>query len=138
MLLRFIIPCLLTLSLFLAACGGNKNNGGGAVAEPTPSASLSIVSKGQKFDKKTLAALPNTTVTINYENADSGILHNVAVYKDNSAKEVIFRGEIIPGPKPISYSFTSPAPGNYFFRCDTHPDMNGTFLVATTGTAAGQ
>jgi len=35
------------------------------------------------------------------------------------------------GPRQVEYGFVAPtAPGNYFFRCDVHPDqMTGTFVV---------
>jgi plastocyanin len=35
----------------------------------------------------------------------------------------------VTGRKTIDYTFTSPGPGTYYFRCDAHPDMNGTFYV---------
>jgi len=69
-------------------------------------------------------------VTMNFENRDDGIPHNVAVYTDSSASRVIFRGEIITGPAEVTYTFTAPEePGTYFFRCDVHPSMNGGFVV---------
>jgi plastocyanin len=43
----------------------------------------------------------------------------------------IFVGQIITGPSAtIDYKFTAPiTPGTYFFRCDVHPSMNGSFIV---------
>jgi plastocyanin len=37
----------------------------------------------------------------------------------------------VTGPKTITYTFTVPSqPGNYFFRCDIHPEvMTDTFVV---------
>jgi plastocyanin len=70
-------------------------------------------------------------VRIIFNNKES-IPHNVAIYTDSSAQTVIFRGDVITGPKTITYEFVAPtAPGTYFFRCDIHPSsMNGSFIVA--------
>ncbi len=70
-------------------------------------------------------------VTVNFNNMDSGIPHNFAVYTNSSATEKIFVGEIITGPVTTTYNFTAPEkPGTYFFRCDVHPEqMRGDFVV---------
>jgi plastocyanin len=62
---------------------------------------------------------------------DSGIPHNFAVYNNQSATTVIFRGDVVTGPGTKTYTFTAPAtPGTYFFRCDVHPtQMTGQFIV---------
>jgi len=70
-------------------------------------------------------------VTVNFDNMDDGIPHNVAVYTNASAAEEIFVGETITGPAQTTYTFTAPdEPGTYFFRCDVHPQqMTGDFIV---------
>ena len=70
-------------------------------------------------------------ITVSFDNQDSGIPHNFAVYQDNTAAEQIFKGDIVVGPRIITYTFTAPTePGSYFFRCDVHPEvMTGTFVV---------
>jgi plastocyanin len=99
---------------------------------PTPSAPgavvLQIRASNLMFDKRTLQAGPGSPVTLQYDNADAGVLHNFALYNNNTASQTIFRGDLVTGPVVTNYTFTSPAPGNYFFRCDSHPDtMTGTF-----------
>jgi hypothetical protein len=64
------------------------------------------------------------------DNRDAGVIHNFAVYDSNRLTNKIFAGELHTGPGFFDYNFTSPAAGNYFFRCDVHPDtMTGTFTA---------
>jgi plastocyanin len=92
---------------------------------------IDLVAKNIAFDKSTITVPVGADVTVNFDNQDSGIPHNFAVYTDASASTPIFVGEIITGPKTVTYSFTAPTtPGTYFFRCDVHPTiMTGTFIV---------
>ena len=109
-----------------AACSASS----GSEADATPSASLQITSRSLIFDKRTLTAVANTMVTLRFDNRDSGVPHNVAVFRDRSAEVEIFVGETFSGRAVRDYRFQTPGPGNYFFRCDTHPDtMTGTFAV---------
>jgi len=57
--------------------------------------------------------------------------HNIAIYTDDSAAESLFVGELVTGPKQVTYEVGALDPGTYFFRCDVHPTtMTGTFVVA--------
>ena len=112
----------------VSACGGGSANQADA-PPPAPSPSWEITAKDVKFDLKALTVPADATVSLRFINEEVGILHNVAVYRDSSVKEKIFVGELIAGKKTIDYSFKAPSDGTYFFRCDTHPDMNGPFYV---------
>jgi plastocyanin len=69
-------------------------------------------------------------VTVTFVNRDQGIPHNVAFYTTSAATATIYKGQITSGSTPLIYTFTAPStPGNYYFRCDVHPDMNGVFVV---------
>jgi len=74
---------------------------------------------------------PGKPFTDEFENADAGIPHNVAIYTDPSATTSLFVGEMFPGPDGRTYQVPPLDPGTYFFRCDVHPtQMIGTFVVA--------
>lgn len=99
-------------------------------ARATERVTVAIAARGFSFSMKTITVPAGAEVTVNFENRDDGVPHNVAVYTDASAGEAIFVGEIITGPAQATYTFTAPAePGRYFFRCDVHPSMNGDFVV---------
>ena len=79
----------------------------------------------------TITVKAGSQVTVNFNNMDVGVPHNLAVYTNSSASTSIFVGQIITGPATATYTFTAPStPGTYFFRCDVHPaNMIGQFIV---------
>ena len=90
-----------------------------------------LTAQNMAFDAKTLTAPAGSTVVMTFVNNDNNMPHNFALYTDSSAMTKIFVGDYVTGPKTITYTFTVPSkPGNYFFRCDIHPElMTGTFIV---------
>ena len=91
---------------------------------------IQLVAEGILFDQRALTAASGGTVTIEFDNRDASVLHNFALYTDNSVSQPIFVGDLVTGPAQVTYTFDAPAPGTYFFRCDVHPDtMTGSFNV---------
>ena len=72
----------------------------------------------------------NEPVELAFDNEDGGVQHNVAIYGDDSAEEALFVGDLIAGPETVTYDVPPLDPGTYFFRCDVHPQMNGSVEVA--------
>ena len=91
--------------------------------------SLKITAFDTKFDKDCLAAPANQDFTVEFSNLDRGIPHNLAIYEDETARKAFFKGELIDGPGKGTYSVQGLQAGTFFFRCDPHPEMNGTFIV---------
>ena len=89
-----------------------------------------IVAVSIQFDSDTMELAANAEVTVTFDNQDVGIPHNWAMYTDESASQEIFVGEIFNGPEVREHTFTTPEPGDYYFRCDVHPNMQGTVTVA--------
>jgi plastocyanin len=92
---------------------------------------LTLTAEGMAFDRKEISVPAGSPVEMTFENRDSGVPHNFALYRDASTKEAFFRGEVIEGPKTATYSFTAPSEkGRFFFRCDVHPQMmTGAFVT---------
>ncbi len=83
------------------------------------------------FNVSVISVPSGANVSIVFENLQSGVPHNIAIYTDSAATTLIYRGAIVTGVATMTYNFMAPvAPGNYYFRCDLHPtQMNGTFTV---------
>ena len=92
---------------------------------------IDLIAQNIAFSKSTITVPAGATVKVNFDNKDSGVAHNFALYTNSSATTSIFVGDIITGPATITYTFLAPStPGSYFFRCDIHPTMMiGTFIV---------
>ena len=109
-----------------------------AAARPKPTCkpegtALTVAAKNNAFDKDCLAAPADTKFTIAFNNQDYDI-HNVAIYDKGHGDKPLFKGEVIYGPKSITYSVPAQAEGTYEFRCDPHADsMIGTFIVGSGG-----
>jgi len=90
---------------------------------------LKITAFDNKFDKNCLAAPANQDFTIDFNNLDRGIPHNLAIYEDQTARKALFKGEMVDGPGKGTYSVQGLQAGTFYFRCDPHPEMNGTFIA---------
>lgn len=129
----------LLLSLVLAACsGGTSTEDDGGDEGSTQSVSCSpdtspatLKAKDSKFDAECLAAKADEAFTVDFVNEDS-FPHNVSIYKDKDASDELFKGDNVNGGEKTTYNVTAQSAGKYYFRCDIHPDMDGTFVVAGT------
>lgn len=90
---------------------------------------LRITAFDNKFDKNCLAVPADQAFTIDLSNLDRGIPHNLAIYEDQTARKAFFKGEPVDGPGKATYSVPGLQGGTFYFRCDPHPEMNGTFIV---------
>jgi len=110
---------------------------GFAPGAPKPVASVPGVTRiaesasNSRFGSTSLAAPANARFQIVFNNKDSGIPHNVAIFTDSSASKKLFGGAQFGGPATRVYNVPSLAAGTYFFRCDVHPtQMTGTITVS--------
>jgi plastocyanin len=119
---------ILYLMLFKPSLGLSAS-----AATPTPTVSgpsVSISATEVAFDVTTLDAPTGTAFTIVFDNKAAGVPHNVSVYRDSSASQALFTGEVVTGPTIVTYEVSPLDPGTYFFRCDVHPtQMTGDLVV---------
>ena len=134
-----------------AACGGGATVGASspqasasssAAVSPTPSptpacslngSALTIAAKDvgseYAFDTECLAAPADAPFTIALDNQSQGVSHNVDIL-DFPGGTTLFSGEVIIGPKTITYKVKALAAGKYYFHCKIHPVlMNGDLLI---------
>jgi plastocyanin len=91
---------------------------------------LVVTAENISFDTDSLTLNAGSPTLIHFENRDApSVQHNLAIYEDSGAQDPIFQGDIIAGGTEAVYEFTAPTKGEYFFRCDVHPSMNGTVVV---------
>lgn len=91
---------------------------------------LAIVAFDNEFDKDCMAAPVDQAFTIELDNQDYGIPHNVSLYDTTDGKKELYKGQIISGPSKITYQVPAQAAGKYEFICDPHEEfMRGTFVV---------
>lgn len=114
----------LAMVALLAACGSTPAS---QPAGDAADADVTITSADMGFDQTTITVPAGEDFTLALVNQDS-MQHNVAIYTDSSASEDLFVGEFI-GEGTIVYDVPTLEPGEFFFRCDLHPDMVGTLIV---------
>jgi plastocyanin len=124
----------MTLILALAACSG----GGTPSSAPADESEMPVASDGQTggleisaadmaFDTDTLTAQAGGEIVVTFTNNDT-VPHNFSVYTEEGG-EPIAQGDIINGGETDEVNLGDLEPGTYYFVCDLHPEMNGTFVV---------
>jgi plastocyanin len=101
-----------------------------------PAGGVTVVAQNIAFDTSTIRLEPVPT-TITFENRDAGVQHNIAIYSDSSLADELFNGELVTGPTTVDYAVPALPPGEHYFQCDVHPNMNGSVVVSDAGGGGG-
>lgn len=128
--LLLVALSMITLMVVFSACSSSSPSYSTTTSGNT--ATIDLVAQNVAFNMKTITVKAGASITINFNNKDSGVSHNFSLYTDSSATPTaLFQGKIIIGPATTTYTFIAPStPGTYFFRCDIHPTMmTGSFIV---------
>lgn len=111
--------------------GGTGGSGSGG-----PGGGVTVVAQNIAFDTATID-LPPTPSTITFENRDAGVQHDIAIYSNSSLDQELFSGDLVTGPATVQYQVPALQPGEYYFQCNVHPNMNGSVVVSDTGGGGG-
>jgi plastocyanin len=101
-----------------------------------PGGGVTVAAQNIAFDTSTIQLEPVPT-TITFENRDAGVQHNIAIYSDSSLGDELFNGELVTGPTTVDYAVPELPPGEHYFQCDVHPNMNGSVVVSDAGGGGG-
>ena len=133
-----ILTLVASLVFVLAACssdGGDDGDGGasddgasGGTTATVENGNVDLSADNLEFSATTIEAPAGEEFTITFTNNESQP-HNVAVDTEEGGDEIV-TGDVITGPDATT-TITVPAldPGEYYFMCDVHPEMNGTIVV---------
>lgn len=132
---------LILAALMLGGCaqdGGVEDAGGDggsnvqAAAEACESQgdSISVTAETgatNAFSADCLAVPAGQEVSLELENPDNEP-HNLSVLEAEGG-EKLFNGEFVNPGENGTYSIPGLEPGDLYFQCDIHPEMNGEFRV---------
>lgn len=133
-----LLTLVASLVFVLAACssdGGDDGDGGasddgasGGTTVTVENGNVDLSADNLEFSATTIEAPAGEEFTITFTNNESQP-HNVAVDTEEGGDEIV-TGDVITGPDATT-TITVPAldPGEYYFMCDVHPEMNGTIVV---------
>jgi plastocyanin len=87
---------------------------------------------GSGFEQTCIVAPAGEKLSLTFENQDTGQLHNADFYTEAppAGTELFKSGDPAAGPETQTNPNVPPQKeGTYYFQCDVHTNMNGTFLV---------
>ena len=90
-------------------------------AEGPHAATVHVAARGNVFTPNKIELPPEHPPEIIFDNRDSNVLHNVAIFSDPQFTRRQFTGDVFAGPETMRYRFRALSPGTYYFRCDMHP-----------------
>lgn len=90
--------------------------------------SVQIAALNIAFDKAELIVPAGVPFQIEFDNQEPQP-HNVAIHEGTPTGPSLFRGEIITGPRQITYDVPALNAGSYPFICTVHPNMTGTLTA---------
>ena len=120
------------VALALVACGGSPGSTkppAGACVKTDASNGVTLTANNLQFSTTCIEAVVGKDILIHFTNREA-VPHDLAVYKDNTKKDLLGKSESITGPDG-STTLTIPAqlPGQLYFECTIHTSMNGSLVV---------
>jgi plastocyanin len=101
----------------------------GTITSSPGAGGVNVVAENTAFDTDRIRLPADAPSTITLDNRDTAA-HNLSIYEDESASgDPLFTFEAFVGPASRTFDVSPIPPGDYFFRCDLHPQMQGTVAV---------
>jgi plastocyanin len=101
----------------------------GTITSAPGAGGLTVVAETLEFDTDEIELPAETEGTLTLDNRDAAP-HNLSIYSDDTASgEPLFTFEPFEGPDEQTFPVPAIPEGEYYFRCDVHPPMEGTVVV---------
>ena len=122
----------MVVAICLVACSGSAGSTkppAGACVSTDASNSVTLTANNLQFSTACIQAVVGKDIVIHFTNGEA-VPHDVAVFKDNTKKELLGKSDIVTGPNG-STTLTIPVqlPGQLYFECTIHTSMNGSLVV---------
>jgi plastocyanin len=99
---------------------------------------VELVAEATAFDTEEIRLPADTPTPLTLDNRDA-TAHNLSIYEDDSASgDPLFTFKEFPGPATKTFDVPPIPEGEYYFRCDIHPSMDGTVVVAPPPPPPGE
>jgi plastocyanin len=131
-----LVPLTLALGIVLVACSSSSSSqpagspdgsgGGGTVA--VVDGAVTITAANLAFDATVIQATAGEAFTITLVNDDSAP-HNLSIYTEDGGDSIV-SGATAEAGQTVTIEVAALDAGTYFFKCDIHPEMNGSVEVS--------
>ena len=88
---------------------------------------VEVTAENLEFNAEVIEAPAGEDFTIRLVNDDTAP-HNISVYSEEGGEEIA-KGDTAEGGATVETVVPALEPGEYYFVCDIHPNMNGTLVV---------
>ncbi|MEO6295042.1 MAG: cupredoxin domain-containing protein [Candidatus Limnocylindria bacterium] len=133
-----ILTVTMLLAFALAACSsgdgdasepaaGSSDAGGGSGTATVSGGAVEITAADLEFSAATIEATAGEAFTITFVNNDTQP-HNISFYTEEGGERLV-EGAVINAGETVEVQVDALDAGEYYFRCDIHPDMNGSVVV---------
>jgi plastocyanin len=101
----------------------------GTITAQKGAGGVTVVAENTAFDTDEISLPAETPTTLTLDNRDP-TAHNLSIYEDETASDdPLFTFEAFVGPATEPFPVDPIPEGEYYFRCDIHPTMEGTVVV---------